>query len=311
MCILILVLFLGSVYQESQRRRLRSADREGKENVYLARSNESFAEPLEWNVLSDEGFFHHAYGVINGCTPGQHSLRRVTDHFASDWECRELLEATEMSMRNLFHRGGTTSLAPCHKQSQERLGVKGALIFEYLLSKARLQVMRDYNLTVLYTSGALLTRLMGNPPQDKWDVDPNHVYWNAHVDKANIPTYDYSALLYLNSHSSALADDSTPATSSQSQLDGFLGGEFEFVDDDVNRVVEPRVGRLVTFTSGPENLHRVRKVTKGSRYVLAIWFTCSEKHKYVNDDDDGKPSAAEEQVVAQTPAYLCVGPRSC
>eukprot|EP01047_Picozoa_sp_COSAG01_P074328 COSAG01_NODE_12388_length_1749_cov_1.274545_2_plen_59_part_00 len=29
-------------------------------------------------------------------------------------------------------------------------------------------------------------------------MDPGHVYWTAHVDKANIATYDYSALLYLN-----------------------------------------------------------------------------------------------------------------
>ena len=39
-------------------------------------------------------------------------------------------------------------------------------------------------------------------------------------------------------------------------------------------------GRLVTFTSGLENLHRVREVTKGTRFVLAMWFTCSAKHEY-------------------------------
>ena len=32
------------------------------------------------------------------------------------------------------------------------------------------------------------------------DVEPGHRYWNAHVDKANRASYDYSALLYLNSH---------------------------------------------------------------------------------------------------------------
>ncbi|KAJ1495605.1 2OG-Fe(II) oxygenase superfamily-domain-containing protein [Baffinella frigidus] len=139
--------------------------------------------------------------------------------------------------------------------------------------------MEDYGLEFLYNSGALLTRLIGDPPQDQWDMDSTHVYWNAHVDKApptpkltkldiaNIPTYDYSALLYLNS----LGED-------------FTGGGFEFIDDDANRVVEPRAGRLVTFTSGPENLHRVRKVASGTRYVLAMWFTCSEAHQYEDED---------------------------
>jgi hypothetical protein len=42
------------------------------------------------------------------------------------------------------------------------------------------------------------SRLKPDAPPDEWDADPSHVYWNAHVDKANIATYDYSALLYLN-----------------------------------------------------------------------------------------------------------------
>ena len=33
---------------------------------------------------------------------------------------------------------------------------------------------------------------MGDPPDDEWEMDRAHIYWNAHVDKANIPTYDYS-----------------------------------------------------------------------------------------------------------------------
>ena len=49
---------------------------------------------------------------------------------------------------------------------------------------------------------------------DEWDMEPGHVYWNPHVDKANIPTYEYSALLYLNTRS----------------LD-FEGGDFAFLDD--------------------------------------------------------------------------------
>jgi hypothetical protein len=49
---------------------------------------------------------------------------------------------------------------------------------------------------------------------DEWDMEPGHVYWNPHVDKANIPTYEYSALLYLNT----------------SSLD-FEGGDFAFLDD--------------------------------------------------------------------------------
>ena len=286
------------MYQESQRQRIRTADREGKSEIVLAHHDVTFAEPTRWKVECDDEFYHKAYGSIEGCTPSNSSYRHVRDFFASAEDCRDLIVATESAMQNLFHRGGTTSLAPCHKQSQDRLGVKGALLFEFLLHKTRLQIMRDYNLTALYLSGALLTRLIADPPIDKWDMDPSHAYWNAHVDKANIPTYDYSALLYLSTRG---AD--------------FEGGELAFIDDDADRVVEPRAGRLVSFTSGPENLHRVRRVTRGRRHVLAMWFTCSADHKYRDEEDgDGGGAgsskalkAAEQQV--QSPVSQGLLPR--
>ena len=43
--------------------------------------------------------------------------------------------------------------------------------------------MYDFNLGEIYDSGALLTRLKGDPPNDEWEMDPGHVYWNPHVDK--------------------------------------------------------------------------------------------------------------------------------
>ena len=36
----------------------------------------------------------------------------------------------------------------------------------------------------------------------------------------------------------------------------------------------PRRGRLVAFSSGPENGHRVARVERGARTALALWFTC-------------------------------------
>eukprot|EP00966_Prymnesium_polylepis_P164178 3796200-Prymnesium_polylepis.1 len=57
----------------------------------------------------------------------------------------------------------------------------------------------------LFSAGALFTRIWSDEltPADGMDVDPGHRYWNAHVDKANRASYDYSALLYLNSHCAA------------------------------------------------------------------------------------------------------------
>eukprot|EP01041_Mallomonas_annulata_P002312 gene2312-4504_t len=67
-------------------------------------------------------------------------------------------------------------------------------------------------------------------------------YWDAHCDKANNFEYDYSVLLYLNSD--------------------FEGGEFVFVDDEVDYVIEPKAGRVLVFSSSLENIHRVEKFEK-------------------------------------------------
>lgn len=44
------------------------------------------------------------------------------------------------------------------------------------------------------------------------------------------------------------------------------------------------LGRLSIFTSGSENLHRVRRLTSGTRYALTVAFTC-DSDKGVPDHD--------------------------
>uniref|UniRef100_A0A6P7GKK4 procollagen-proline 3-dioxygenase n=1 Tax=Diabrotica virgifera virgifera TaxID=50390 RepID=A0A6P7GKK4_DIAVI len=78
---------------------------------------------------------------------------------------------------------------------------------------------------------------------------------------------DYSAILYLN--------------------DDFKGGEFVFSADAVGKKIQskirPKCGRLVAFSSGPENLHGVKAVKRGTRCAIGMWFTLNpdyvEKHR--------------------------------
>lgn len=56
----------------------------------------------------------------------------------SEVEMRDMASITERAMVNLFHQGGTTSLAPA--SSMDRLGPKGSLLFLYFLNKIKLQV---------------------------------------------------------------------------------------------------------------------------------------------------------------------------
>jgi predicted 2-oxoglutarate/Fe(II)-dependent dioxygenase YbiX len=79
--------------------------------------------------------------------------------------------------------------------------------------------------------------------------------YGPHVDKANQPQYDISALLYLGTAG-----------------EDFEGGLFAFNDHDCDRLVAPVAGRMLAFGSGFENLHQVRPVRSGERFVLSVWF---------------------------------------
>lgn len=62
----------------------------------------------------------------------------------------------------------------------------------------------------------------------------------------------------------------------------FQGGRHIFIDDSpTNKTItsiESRAGRLISFTSGPENIHYTEPVTVGAQYFLAMHFTCDESN---------------------------------
>lgn len=77
-------------------------------------------------------------------------------------------------------------------------------------------------------------------------------------------SFHYTSLVYLNDYGK-----------------DFEGGRFYFLDDieesTKNTTVEPRVGRVLMFTSGSENPHAVERVIKGTRYAITVSFTCDQK----------------------------------
>ena len=89
----------------------------------------------------------------------------------------------------------------------------------------------------LKLADSLLAKL--SPPSRK-DLEENPLgaeqgygYWAPHIDKANVPGYDVSAILYLSTMG-----------------EQFSGGAFAFNDADADRIVEPKMGRLLLFDSG-------------------------------------------------------------
>ncbi|CAH1398516.1 unnamed protein product [Nezara viridula] len=111
------------------------------------------------------------------------------------------------------------------------------------------------------TKPTFFSRLTAKPPATVHDE-----YWHSHVDKETYESFHYTSLIYLNDFG----------------ID-FEGGRFVFDDpDNHTSIIEPKTARVLMFSSGGENIHRVEKVLSGQRFAITISFTC-DKRKAISD----------------------------
>ncbi len=138
----------------------------------------------------------------------------------------------------------------------------------------------------------------------------------ASVDQVNVSTYEFSSLLYLNTVAMTERDARSPAAvagpapdvaSSGNSFEGalpteidsqFHGAWFAFNDEDCDRLVAPRAGRLLAFTSGFENLHQVQPIQNGNRFALSVWF-----RRLTPDELDGPQNARTGVVSRETSVW--------
>ena len=200
-----------------------------------------------------------------------------------------------LGLVNMYSNAGSVDLASnLFSQSEYDF-------YRSVVDRIRATVSKGFSLpsssSPYFTSPTFITRLVH---EDDWQPKGMHdVYWMSHVDKNNTQHYDYSALLYLSTEG----------------VD-FTGGRFAFVTEKepyetVTYDISPSAGRLVSFTAGMENTHRVQRVTGGTRYVLSFWFTCDversfdtfldgQAHRYFggknnDEDEDDKDSSNDDR----------------
>ncbi|XP_025839509.2 prolyl 3-hydroxylase 1 [Vulpes vulpes] len=218
--------------------------------------------------------------VLNG------SQRVVMDGVISPEECRELQRLTNAAATSGDGYRGQTSphtrsekfygvtVFKALKLGQEgRVPLQSAHLYYNVTEKVR-RVMESYFRldTPLYFSYSHLVCRTAIEEAQAERKDSSHP---VHVDNCILnaealvcikepPAYtfrDYSAILYLNGD--------------------FDGGTFYFTELDAKTVtaeVQPQCGRAVGFSSGTENPHGVKAVTRGQRCAIALWFTLDARH---------------------------------
>ncbi|KAG9482355.1 hypothetical protein GDO78_011182 [Eleutherodactylus coqui] len=231
-------------------------------------------------VLFDEVSVVMNSKTLNG------SQRVVTDGVISEDECRELLRLTNAAASAGDGYRGTTSphtpnekfygvtVYKALKLGQEgKVPLKSAHLYYNVTEKVRRVVESYFRLdSPLYFSYSHLVCRTAIEEKQAERKDLSHP---VHVDNCILnaealmcikehPAYtfrDYSAILYLNGD--------------------FEGGHFYFTELDAKTVtaeVKPQCGRMVGFSSGSENPHGVKAVTKGQRCAVALWFTLDPRH---------------------------------
>ncbi|XP_060114726.1 prolyl 3-hydroxylase 1 [Heteronotia binoei] len=215
------------------------------------------------------------------------SQRVVVDGVLSDEECQELQRLTNAAASaGDGYRGKTSPHTPSEtfygvtvykalKLGQEgKVPMRGAYLYYNVTEKVR-QVIESYfrlDVPLHFSYSHLVCRAAIDEKQED-RTDPSHP---VHVDNCILnaealecvkepPAYtfrDYSAILYLNGD--------------------FEGGAFYFTELDAKTItaeVQPQCGRAVGFSSGSENPHGVKAVTKGQRCAIALWFTLDPRHR--------------------------------
>lgn len=230
-------------------------------------------QPRVYSVQCSEDYEN--FKRYPGCTP-QKCSRAVTDNVVTREEAQVLRRLAERGLALAGSEGGA-SILDLHSGALS-MGKQFVNIYRYfgdqigdVFTQEDFQLYRDVRRriqaviaetfgldpTLMYlTKPTFFSRINSTAAKTQHDE-----YWHPHIDKVTYGSFDYTSLLYLSDYGS-----------------DFTGGRFIFMDQTGNRTVEPRAGRVSFFSSGSENLHRVEKVTWGTRYAITVSFTCDPAH---------------------------------
>ncbi|XP_068932755.1 2-oxoglutarate and iron-dependent oxygenase domain-containing protein 3 isoform X7 [Petaurus breviceps papuanus] len=238
----------------------------------LAHHNEILQNRFIEVICSDDYDSHKRF---EGCTPRKCG-RGITDIVITREEAEQLRRIAEKAL-SLGGSEGGASILDLHSGALS-FGKHFVNLYRYfgakiqdIFSEEDFQLYRDVRQKIQHTIGQAfdinissiyLTKPTFFSRINSTEAKTTHdEYWHPHIDKTTYGSFDYTSLLYLSDY-----------------MEDFGGGRFVFMEEGLNKAVEPRAGRVSFFTSGSENLHHVEKVRWGTRYAITISFTCNPDH---------------------------------
>merc|ERR1712151_201602 len=105
-------------------------------------------------------------------------------------------------MEGMVHFSAQTSLPIEDRFLEKRVGKDFAKLMRDLAERTRKRIIKDFNLTTLAFDSGAIQQVKANWEKDSLDMHQGdkeeHEYWTPRIDKANVATYDYAAVLFLN-----------------------------------------------------------------------------------------------------------------
>uniref|UniRef100_A0A9J8BQ96 2-oxoglutarate and iron dependent oxygenase domain containing 3 n=1 Tax=Cyprinus carpio carpio TaxID=630221 RepID=A0A9J8BQ96_CYPCA len=219
---------------------------------------EILTQPRVFTVECSEDY--KKYKFFPGCTPTKCG-RAITDSVVTLEEAQKLRRLAERGL-SLAGSDGGASILDLHSGALS-MGKQFVNIYRDVRSRIQKIIAETFGLDskqMYLTKPTFFSRINSTSAKTTHDE-----YWHPHIDKETYGSFDYTSLLYLSDYGLE-----------------FGGGRFVFMDPSSNRTVEPRAGRVSFFSSGSENLHRVEKVTWGTRYAITVSFTCDPDYAIDN-----------------------------
>ena len=237
------------------------------------------ALPLDKDFFKDVAC--HATVQADGCWP-QSCSRQVIDGYFSDEDIASLKVIVNKGLsQSALEPGGGPSIFDLNTgfvrtpkgvenifsaKHDNVFTAQDFAVYRDIITRLKELVKSRMGIATLYfTAPTFVTRLDATDPT--WEPAGMHdEYWHLHVDGNSTSHYTYSGLLYLSTYER-----------------DFDGGRLLFYNKDeetVEQILEPRSGRVVMFTSGPENPHHVERLLGGQRFTLSFWFTCIKEREF-------------------------------